>query len=92
MSSSNSTSSSSSILVLKENTAANPDPAPVASLLKDKKHQLGPSSGLSPGLCRSYQSNNVGFLFSCWLHEATSYNAKYIFSEVLIVDYQEAKY
>jgi len=55
---SNSTSSSSSILVLKENTAiANPDPAPVASLLTDKK-QLGPSSGLSPGICRG---PNCGF-------------------------------
>jgi len=60
MSTSNSSTSSSSILVLKENIAvakkenspvANPDPTPVASLLLEKD-QLGPSSGLSPGLCR----------------------------------------
>ena len=68
---SNSSSSSSPILVLKENTSPGPARVPAASLPPNKgaepiasslteKRQLGPSSGLAPGLCRYYN-----FLMVC---------------------------
>ena len=56
----------------------------VASLLMDK-HQLDPPLAfllVSAGLISPTMHCNVGFLFPCWLHKATSYEAKcFCFSE-----------